>query len=474
MRVPSASFTFVVRGKLGNKVGMLGTVFSCIGDVGGDVGAVDIVGVGKGYVIRDITIKARDEEHCNEIINSLKNLDVIEVVHVSDRTFLMHLGGKIEIANKVPLKSRDDLSMAYTPGVARICTAIYQDKEKAYNLTIKKNSIMILTDGSAVLGLGDLGPEAAMPVMEGKAMLFKEFANIDAYPICLNTKKVDEIINIAKAISPGFGGINLEDIAAPRCFEIEETLSRELDIPVFHDDQHGTAIVVLAAFMNALKVTGKKVGELKMVLSGAGAAGVACGKMLIASGAKNIIACDREGAIYRGRKKGMNSMKEWFAENSNPDNIEGSLKEVIKGADFFLGVSGPGIIDKDDISNMAEDPIVFALANPEPEVPPEDIEGIARIIATGRSDYINQINNVLCFPGIFRGVLDCRAKGINMEMKLAAASALAACIPEKELSEEYIIPSVFNKKVAPVVARAVVKAAKKTGMARINKRVSIV
>jgi len=466
MRKPSASFTFIVRARLRNEVGVLGDLFSSIGKAGGDVGAVDIVGVGKGFVIRDISLRARDEEHCGEIIAKLKELDFLEVLNVSDRTFLMHLGGKIEIHNKAPLKTRDDLSMAYTPGVARVCMAIHKDRDKAYNLTIKKNSVMILTDGSAVLGLGDIGPEAAMPVMEGKAMLFKEFGGVDAYPICLNTKDVNEIVSIAKAVSPGFGGINLEDISAPRCFEIEETLTRELDIPVFHDDQHGTAIVVMAAFMNALKVTGKKVGDMKIVISGVGAAGVACGKMLMAAGAKNIIGCDREGAVYRGRIEDMNSMKAWFAEHSNPDNVKGPLKEVIKGADFFLGVSGPGLIDKNDIANMADGPIVFALANPEPEVPPEDIEGIARIIATGRSDYINQINNVLCFPGIFRGVLDCRARGINMEMKLAAATAIASVIPEKELSEEYIIPSVFNKKVAPLVAREVVKAAKKTGMAR--------
>jgi len=453
MRKPSASFTFIVRARLRNEVGVLGDLFSSIGKAGGDVGAVDIVGVGKGFVIRDISLRARDEEHCGEIIAKLKELDFLEVLNVSDRTFLMHLGGKIEIHNKAPLKTRDDLSMAYTPGVARVCMAIHKDRDKAYNLTIKKNSVMILTDGSAVLGLGDIGPEAAMPVMEGKAMLFKEFGGVDAYPICLNTKDVNEIVSIAKAVSPGFGGINLEDISAPRCFEIEETLTRELDIPVFHDDQHGTAIVVMAAFMNALKVTGKKVGDMKIVISGVGAAGVACGKMLMAAGAKNIIGCDREGAVYRGRIEDMNSMKAWFAEHSNPDNVKGPLKEVIKGADFFLGVSGPGLIDKNDIANMADGPIVFALANPEPEVPPEDIEGIARIIATGRSDYINQINNVLCFPGIFRGVLDCRARGINMEMKLAAATALASII--KKPTYKKFIPGAFDKGVSKVIAKAI-------------------
>lgn len=474
MKRPSTSFTFVVRAKLKNEVGILGKVFSAIGEAGGDVGAVDIVEVIKGHVIRDITIRVRDESHCNDIISTLKKLDYVEIVHVSDRTFLMHLGGKIEIKNRIPLKTRADLSMAYTPGVARVCMAIHEDKSKAYNLTIKKNSVMIVTDGTAVLGLGNIGPEAAMPVMEGKAMLFKEFGEVDAYPICLNTTDPDEIVNIVKAIAPGFGGVNLEDIAAPRCFEIEERLKEELDIPVFHDDQHGTAIVALAALLNSLKIVGKKMKHLKIVISGAGAAGIACAKLLMAAGAINIIGCDREGAIYRGRKKDMNPMKEWFADNSNPHNEKGTLKDVIKEADFFLGVSAPGLLDRSDIENMAKDPIVFAMSNPDPEVSPEDIEGVARIIATGRSDYINQINNVLCFPGIFRGLLDCRAKGINLEMKIAAAKAIASIISEKELCEEYIIPSVFNKKVAPAVAAAVSREARKSGMARRKKSESII
>ncbi len=473
MRRPSAGFTFTIRAKLRNAVGILGKVFSAIGEAGGDVGAVDIVEVAKGFVIRDITVRARDDDHCREIVDRLKRLDVLEIVNVSDRTFLLHLGGKIEVRNKAPLKTRDDLSMAYTPGVARVCMAIHEDRVKAYNLTIKKNSVAIVTDGSAVLGLGDIGPEAAMPVMEGKAMLFKEFGGVDAYPLCLATKDVDEIVKVVKAVSPGFGGINLEDISAPRCFEVEERLKSELDIPVFHDDQHGTAIVVLAALMNALKVVGKRIEDLKVVVSGMGAAGVACAKMLMAAGVRSIVGCDRHGAVYKGRKEGMNNVKEWFAEHSNPSNEKGPLKEVIRGADFFLGLSVPGLIDRADVEKMAPDSIVFALANPEPEVPPEDIEGVARIVATGRSDYINQINNVLCFPGIFRGVLDCRARGINMEMKIAAAEAIAAVIPEKELNEEYIIPSVFNKKVAPSVAQAVAKTARKTGMARREKKVSI-
>lgn len=474
MKRPSASFTFVIRARLKNEVGILGQVFSSIGEAGGDVGAVDIVEVIKGSVIRDITVRARDDKHCAQIVVRLKELGTVEIVHVSDSTFLMHLGGKIEIKSKAPLKTRSDLSMAYTPGVARVCMAIHEDSAKAYNLTIKKNSVAIVTDGTAVLGLGDIGPRAAMPVMEGKAMLFKEFGRVDAYPICLDTKDTEEIINIVKAISPGFGGINLEDIAAPRCFEIEERLQEELDIPVFHDDQHGTAIVALAALMNALKVTGKKMEELKIIISGSGAAGIACAKLFMAAGAKNIIGCDRAGAIYKGRKEGMNPMKEWFAQSSNPEGIKGSLKNAMKGADFFLGVSGPGLIDVGDVKNMAKDPIIFALANPDPEIQPEDIEGVARIIATGRSDYMNQINNVLCFPGIFRGLLDSKAKGINLDMKIAAANAIATAIPERELSEEYIIPSVFNKKVSTAVATAVAKAARKSGMARRTKKVSII
>jgi len=471
MKRPSAGFTFTLRIKFRNTVGIIGEGLSAIGAAGGDVGAVDIVDVEKGFVIRDITVRAQDEQHCDEIVAQLKKSNILEIVHVSDMTFLMHLGGKIEIRNKAPLKTRSDLSMAYTPGVARVCRAIYENEDDAYNLTIKKNSVAVLTDGSAVLGLGDIGPQAAMPVMEGKAMLFKEFGGIDAYPICLDTNDVDEIVATARAISPGFGGINLEDISAPRCFEIEERLRKKLSIPVFHDDQHGTAIVVIAALMNALKIVNKEIGEIKIVISGLGAAGIACAKIMLAAGAKNIIGCDRNGALYRGRSEGLNSIKRWFADNSNPKNEKGSLKEVIKGADFFLGVSAPGLLDKDDIKNMAPDSIVFSLANPDPEVVPEEIEGIARIVATGRSDYLNQINNVLCFPGIFRGALDCRAKEINMEMNVAAAEAIAAIIPDSELSEEYIIPSVFNKRVAPAVAAAVVDAAIKSGVARSTKGV---
>jgi malate dehydrogenase (oxaloacetate-decarboxylating) len=356
--------------------------------------------------------------------------------------------------------------MAYTPGVARICDAIQKDPEKVFTLTIKKNTVAVVTDGTAVLGLGDIGPAAAMPVMEGKAMLFKEFAGVDAFPICLNTKDPDEIVRTVKAISTAFGGINLEDISAPRCFEIEERLKEELDIPVFHDDQHGTAVVVLAALINALKIVGKEMEKVKVVVNGVGAAGVACSKIIMAAGVKSIIGCDQTGALYRGRRENMNWVKDWYAQNSNPDNEQGTVHDVIKGADVFLGLSVPGVIDVEDVKNMAEKPIVFAMANPVPEIMPEDAAPYVAVMATGRSDYPNQINNVLSFPGIFRGALACRASRINEAMKLAAANAIAGIISNAELHPEYIVPSVFDKRVAEAVAREVEAAAYATGVAR--------
>ncbi|HEY6119431.1 MAG TPA: malic enzyme-like NAD(P)-binding protein, partial [Pyrinomonadaceae bacterium] len=388
------------------------------------------------------------------------------VVNVSDLTFLMHLGGKIEVVSKVPLKTRADLSMAYTPGVARVCEAIHRDPEKAFTLTIKKNTVAVVTDGTAVLGLGDIGPAAAMPVMEGKAMLFKEFGGVDAFPICLNTKDPDEIVRTVKAISTVFGGINLEDISAPRCFEIEDRLKEELDIPVFHDDQHGTAVVVLAALINALKIVGKRMGDIKVVVNGVGAAGVACTKIIMAAGVKNVIGCDQSGALYPGRRENMNWVKDWYARNTNPAEEKGTVHEVIKGAGAFLGLSVPGVISADDLRQMAEKPIVFAMANPTPEIMPEEAAPHVSVMATGRSDYPNQINNVLCFPGIFRGALNCRASRINEEMKLAAANAIAGIITDDELHPEYIIPSVFDKRVGEAVAREVEAAAKRTGVAR--------
>jgi len=388
------------------------------------------------------------------------------LLQVSDPTFLMHLGGKIEVVPKVPLKTRADLSMAYTPGVARICDAIYKEPDKVFTLTIKRNTVAIVTDGTAVLGLGDIGPAAALPVMEGKAMLFKEFAGVDAFPICLNTKDPDEIVRTVKAISTVFGGINLEDISAPRCFQIEERLREELDIPVFHDDQHGTAVVVLAALINALKLVGKDISNVKVVVNGVGAAGVACSKIIMAAGVRNIVGCDQTGALYRGRRENMNWMKDWYAQNTNPSEEKGTVHEVIKGADVFLGLSVPGVIDAEDVKAMAEKPIVFAMANPVPEIMPEDAAPYVAVMATGRSDYPNQINNVLSFPGIFRGALACRAARINEEMKLAAANAIAGIISDAELHPEYIVPSVFDKRVAEAVAREVEAAAHQSGVAR--------
>lgn len=463
---PSASYSLTIRLKISNTPGSLGRVTSRISELGGDIGAIDIKGVTKTHKIREITLQARDEKHGETIVNELKALGIVEVLSVADRTFLMHMDGKIRIVSKVPLMTREDLSMAYTPGVARVCMAIHDDPEKAYKLTIKANTIAIVSDGTAVLGLGDIGPEAAMPVMEGKAMLFKEFGGVNAFPICLATKDTEEIIRTVKNLAPAFGGINIEDISAPRCFEIEERLKKELDIPVFHDDQHGTAIVVLAALTNALKLVRKKIENLKIVVMGVGAAGVSCSKIIMAAGATNIIGFDRTGAIHKGRTQGMNYMKQWFAEHTNPTGFNGSVKEALQGADLFLGLSGPGTIEAKDLATMNKDNIVFAMANPTPEVMPEDAAPFVRIMATGRSDYPNQINNVLCFPGIFRGALDCGAADINEEMILAAAVAIADTISPDELTEDYIIPGVFDKRVAKSVAAAVLKAAITTGVAR--------
>lgn len=462
---PSASYSFILRLKISNTPGSLGRVTSMISDLGGDIGAIDIRGVTKTHKIRDISLHTTDEKHSQKIVERLKALGIVEVLSVWDRTFSMHAGGKIRVTSKVPLVTREDLSMAYTPGVARVCMAIKNSPEKAYKLTIKANTIAIVSDGTAVLGLGDIGPEAAMPVMEGKAMLFKKFGGVDAFPICLDTKDTEEIIRTVKAIAPGFGGINLEDISAPRCFEIEERLKKELKIPVFHDDQHGTAVVVLAALTNALKLVDKKIKDLKIVVTGVGAAGVACSKMIMAAGGTNIIGFDRTGAIHKGRTN-LNYMKQWFAENTNPAGFSGTLKEALNGADLFLGLSGPGVIQGEDLAKMNKDAIVFAMANPMPEIMPEDAAPYVRIMATGRSDYPNQINNVLCFPGIFRGALNCGASDINEQMKLAAASAIASTISDEELTEDYIIPGVFDKRVATAVAEAVVKAAIETGVAR--------
>lgn len=469
---PNASYSLTLRVKIHNKPGQLGKIATAIGNAGGDIEGIDIVSVGMDFLIRDLTVNAASENHDEQIISAVRDIDGVEVVNVSDRTFLMHLGGKIETVSKMPLKTRSDLSMAYTPGVARVCEAIKKDPEKVFNLTIKKNTVAVVSDGTAVLGLGDIGPAAAMPVMEGKCQLFKEFGGVDAFPICLNTKDPHEIVQTIKNISVAFGGINLEDISAPRCFEIEERLKEELDIPVFHDDQHGTAVVVLAALINALKIVNKKMEDIKVVVNGVGAAGVACSKIVMAAGVTNIVGCDQSGAIYEGRAEHMNWVKDWYARNTNPHKETGTIHEVIRGADVFLGVSAPGVIDENDLKTMATDPIVFAMANPVPEIMPERTEGLVAVMATGRSDYPNQINNVLCFPGIFRGALNCRASRINEGMKLAAANAIAEIIGTDELHPDYIIPSVFDRRVAEAVAARVEDAAYESGVARRSRATS--
>jgi malate dehydrogenase (oxaloacetate-decarboxylating) len=463
--IPSASYSFTLRVEFPHRAGSLGRILTTVGDAGAMVGAVDIVRMGQERSTRDITVNARDSKHGQQVVKAVESLPEVKVINVSDRTFLMHLGGKIEVRSRMQLRTRDDLSMAYTPGVARVCRAIADDPERAFNLTIKRNTVAVVSDGTAVLGLGDIGPRAAMPVMEGKAMLFKEFAGVDAFPICLDTKDAGEIVETVKNIAPAFGGINLEDISAPRCFEIEERLKEELDIPVFHDDQHGTAVVVLAALINSLKIVGKKIEDLRIVVNGVGASGVACAKIMLSAGATNIVGCDSRGIVHAGRE-GLNPSKRWFAEHTNPDGRTGDLSDAVRGADLFLGLSVPGVLTVEHLESMNEDPLLFAMANPDPEIRPEEAFGHARIIATGRSDYPNQINNVLCFPGIFRGALDVRAREINEDMKLAAARAIAEVIPEEELSEDYIVPSVFDERVAPAVAEAVAEKAKETGMAR--------
>lgn len=466
---PSASYSFTVRVEYPNTIGMFSQVAETIAQAGGDLGAIDLVRTGRDAIIRDITVNAVDDRHSATIIQALEHIEGLRIVNFSDRTFLLHLGGKIEVHSKTPLKTRDQLSMAYTPGVARVCTAIAQDPSKAFQLTIKGNTVAVVTDGSAVLGLGDIGPEAAMPVMEGKAMLFKEFGGVDAFPICLNARDPEEIVCIVTALAPTFGGINLEDISAPRCFEIEEKLQSLLDIPVFHDDQHGTAIVVLAALLNAVEIAGKPLADLTVVVNGIGAAGVACTKMLMAAGVQNVIGCDRQGAIYRRRADilgGDNAAKVWYAEHTNPEGRGGALKEVIAGADVFLGLSAPDVLNAADVQRMAKAPIIFALANPVPEIAPEEALPYVSVMATGRSDYPNQINNVLAFPGLFKGALSCRARKVNEEMKLAAAYAIRDVVRQDKWGPEYIIPSVFDERVVPAVSRAVVEAAEQTGVAR--------
>jgi malate dehydrogenase (oxaloacetate-decarboxylating) len=460
----AANTSIIIRLEIDKMKVSFGDIAATISDAKGDVVAIDVIHSNKDLTVRDITVDISGVDY-DHIIKRLNQLPGVHIVNISDSTFLVHLGGKIEVQPKMSIKNRDDLSKVYTPGVARVCMAIHENKSKAYSLTIKRNTVAVVSDGTAVLGLGDIGPEAAMPVMEGKAMLFKQLAGVDAFPLCLDIKDTEEIIRTIKAIAPTFGGINLEDISSPRCFEIEERLREELNIPVFHDDQHGTAVVMLAGLFNALKVVGKSIDSIRVVVVGAGAAGVACCKMLIAAGVQDLIAVDRSGAIVKGITYD-NPMWNWLAEHSNPTGRTGLLSEVIVGADVFVGVSGPGVLKVEDIQNMAADPIVFAMANPEPEIDPELAEPFVRVLATGRSDYPNQINNVLVFPGIFRGALDCQAKTINEEMKLAAARAIASVVTEDELNEQYIIPSIFNEKVVQFVRNEVIRAAISTDVAR--------
>jgi malate dehydrogenase (oxaloacetate-decarboxylating) len=465
IHIPGPSYSITIRLEIESRIGMFAQIATAISQAGGDLGSIDIVRVEKGKIVRDITVNARDEEHEKEIVRSVKNIQGVKIIRVMDRTFFAHQGGKIEIHNKMPLRNRDDLSKVYTPGVARICLDIHENKRHAYRYTIKGNSVAVVTDGTAVLGLGDIGPEASMPVMEGKVMIFKEFAGIDAFPIALRTKDIKEIISTIKNISPTFGGISLEDISAPRCFEIERKLRQELDIPVIHDDQHGTAVVVLAALINVARLLKRKIEKFKVVIVGAGAAGTATAFMLSAYGIRDVVVCDRAGAIYNGRRQNMNPYKRALAKKTNPKNLKGSISDVMKGADVFIGLSAPGIITGDDIKTMSAEPVVFVLANPEPEIAPEEALPIVRVLATGRSDYPNQINNMLSFPGIFRGLLDVRARGVNEEVKFAAARAIAHTVKDDELTEDYIIPSIFDKKVVVSVSHAVAEIAKTTGLA---------
>ncbi|GEN32900.1 MULTISPECIES: NAD-dependent malic enzyme [Aneurinibacillus] len=440
-------------------------IATAVGKANGDIVAMDVVQSSNEATVRDYTINTKSRPQIEEVIKNIEALPGVEIITVSDRTFLSHIGGKIEVRAKRPIQNREDLSRVYTPGVANVCEAIAQDPYKAYKLTIKRNTVAIVSDGTAVLGLGDVGPYAAMPVMEGKAMLFKQLAQVDGFPICLDTKDTDEIIETIVRMAPAFGGINLEDISAPRCFEIEKALRERLDIPVFHDDQHGTAVVILSGLLNALKIVDKKIEDCKIVVTGMGAAGVACTKILLSAGAKQVIGVDRDGILSRSVTY-ENPVWEEISNITNPDDVQGQLADALVGADVFIGVSRGNILSKEMVQTMAKDPIVFAMANPQPEIDPEEAAGIVRVLATGRSDYPNQINNVLCFPGIFRGAFDCRATDINEEMKVAAAQAIASIITEEELNEQYIIPSVFNDKVVKNVRDAVVDAAIKTGVAR--------
>jgi len=464
MSQPAISLTMVLRIDMPNEPGAFGTLANAIGDSGGAIGAVDMHTVGRKRVVRDVTIGVPSDAAANDVRRAVEAIDGARIIFAADSTFLAHIGGKIRVESKITIKSRQDLSTVYTPGVARVSMAIAADPAKAFQLTVKRNMVAVVTDGTAVLGLGDIGPLGALPVMEGKAMLFKQFGDIDAFPICLDTKNVDEIVETVVRIAPVFGGINLEDIAAPRCFEVESRLIEALDIPVMHDDQHGTAVVILAALINASRVVDKQMSDLQIVVAGSGAAGTATIKMLLEAGVRDVIPVDRPGALNRTDRY-ENSHWRWLAENTNRENRRGSLAEVLKGSDVFIGVSAPGILQPEDIRGMARDPIVLAMANPTPEIMPDVAEPYVAVIATGRSDFPNQVNNLLAFPGIFRGALDSRARRITDKMKLAASHAIASIVGD-ECSAEYILPSVFDSRVVEAVAKAVASAAVEEGVAR--------
>jgi malate dehydrogenase (oxaloacetate-decarboxylating) len=455
---PSISYSITVRLELPAGGTAISRLTNAVEKAGGVVTALDVTASGHDRLQIDVTCAARDTAHADDIVEAFRAIEGLEVRKVSDRTFLMHLGGTIEMASKHPIRNRDDLSMVYTPGVARVCEAIAANPEDARRLTVKRNSVAVVTDGSAVLGLGNIGPEAALPVMEGKAALFKRFAGIDAWPLCLDTQDTDALVEIIRAIAPGFAGINLEDISAPRCFEIEARLREMLPIPVFHDDQHGTAIVVLAALTNALRVVGKQLSSVRVVMSGAGAAGTAILRVLMAAGVKDVVVADVEGVIHRDRADLHDSLR-WLAEATNQAGLTGDLKDALVDADVFIGVSAPNILTGEDVSRMADDSVVFALANPVPEIDPGEARAHAAVVATGRSDYPNQINNVLAFPGVFRGLLDASASTIDDRLLTAAAEAIAGVVTEDELNANYIIPSVFHAEVHHAVAAAVRQAA---------------
>jgi malate dehydrogenase (oxaloacetate-decarboxylating) len=459
--LPSISYSITVRLEAPSGGSSVSRLTTAVEQVGGVVTALDVTGSGPDRITIDVTCAASDTAHAQRITEALAAVEGVTIGKVSDRTFLMHLGGKIEVTSKVPIRNRDDLSMVYTPGVARICMAIAENPDDARRLTIKRNTVAVVTDGSAVLGLGNLGALAALPVMEGKAALFKRFAGIDAFPICLDTQDVDEIVRAVELIAPVFAGINLEDISAPRCFEIERRLREKLDIPVFHDDQHGTAIVVLAALINALKVVRKQLADVRIVMSGAGAAGMAILTVLLAAGARHVVVADKDGVIHTSRAD-LGPELRWIAEHTNEDGTTGALRAALAGAEVFIGVSAPEILTGDDIATMAPDSIVFALANPVPEIDPAVASLHAAVVASGRSDFPNQINNVLAFPGVFRGLLDAQSRTVTVQTLIAAAHALAAVVSDEELNASYIVPSVFHPDVSSAVATAVSSAARRT------------